>query len=109
MIGGCSGPANCHSCAIAASIEAIGFCPRAAPTARQSAALGFGRDAMNRIQNHREGGIGSVYDRHSCADGNRRIKAAGAQHLLSLAEAGAADSNVILIGPRATQHNRRGQ
>ena len=27
-------------------------------------ALGFGRDAMNRVQNHKEGGIGSVYDRH---------------------------------------------
>jgi integrase len=25
-------------------------------------ALGFGRDAMNRIQNHKEGGIASVYD-----------------------------------------------
>ncbi len=36
-------------------------------------ALGFGRDAMNRIQNHREGGIASVYDRHSYADENKRI------------------------------------
>ncbi len=26
--------------------------------------LGFGRSAMNRIQNHREGGIADVYDRH---------------------------------------------
>jgi integrase len=26
--------------------------------------LGFGRDAMNRIQNHIEGGIADVYDRH---------------------------------------------
>ena len=26
-------------------------------------ALGFGRDAMNRIQNHKEGGIADVYDR----------------------------------------------
>jgi hypothetical protein len=26
--------------------------------------LGFGRDAMNRVQNHREGGIADVYDRH---------------------------------------------
>ena len=33
-------------------------------------ALGFGRDAMNRIQNHREGGIASVYDRHQYADEN---------------------------------------
>jgi len=27
--------------------------------------LGLGREAMNRIQNHLDGGIGSVYDRHS--------------------------------------------
>jgi integrase len=26
--------------------------------------LKFGRPAMNRIENHKEGGIGSVYDRH---------------------------------------------
>ena len=30
-------------------------------------ALGYGRDAMNRIQNHKEGGIASVYDRHGYA------------------------------------------
>jgi integrase len=32
------------------------------------ASLGFGRDALNRVTNHREGGIASVYDRHSYAD-----------------------------------------
>ena len=32
--------------------------------------LGHGRDAMNRIQNHREGGIADVYDRHSYEDEN---------------------------------------
>ena len=36
--------------------------------------LGFGRDAMNRIQNHKEGGIASVYDRHNYADEMRRIQ-----------------------------------
>ena len=35
--------------------------------------LSFGRDAMNRIQNHREGGIASVYDRHGYAEENQRI------------------------------------
>src|SRR5262249_30883427 len=35
--------------------------------------LGFGRDAMNRIQNHREGGITDTYDRHEYADENKRI------------------------------------
>lgn len=37
--------------------------------------LGFTRDAMNRIQNHREGGIGSVYDQHEYADEARKIQA----------------------------------
>jgi len=35
-------------------------------------ALGFGRDAMNRIQNHKKGGIGSVYDRHRYSAETRR-------------------------------------
>jgi integrase len=38
--------------------------------------LGFSRDAMNRIQNHREGGIGSVYDQNEYADEARRVQAA---------------------------------
>jgi integrase len=49
-------------------------------------ALGFGRDAMNRIQNHADGGIASVYDRHSYADENKRIMEAVADHIMSLAE-----------------------
>ena len=47
-------------------------------------ALGFGRDAMNRIQNHREGGIADVYDRHEYAEENRRMMEAVASHLISL-------------------------
>jgi hypothetical protein len=35
--------------------------------------LGFGRPAMNRIQNHREGGISSVYDRFEYAAENQKI------------------------------------
>ena len=35
--------------------------------------LGFGRDAMNRIQNHKDGGIASVYDRYEYAEEDRRI------------------------------------
>jgi integrase len=64
------------------------------------AALGFGRDAMNRVQNHKDGGIGSIYDRHSYADENRRVMEAVAQRLVSLAEGGAADSKVVQIGTR---------
>jgi integrase len=48
--------------------------------------LGFGRDAMNRIQNHIEGGIADVYDRHEYADENQRIMEAVAQHIIDLAE-----------------------
>jgi integrase len=44
--------------------------------------LGFGRDAMNRLTNHREGGIASVYDRHAYADENKRIMEAVALRLL---------------------------
>jgi integrase len=56
--------------------------------------LGFGRDAMNRIQNHKEGGIASVYDRHQYSDENRRVMEAIAAHLLLLAQ-GRNATNVI--------------
>jgi integrase len=56
--------------------------------------LGFGRDCMNRIQNHKDGGIGSVYDRHHYADENRRAMEAVAGHIVDLAE-GRAAGNVI--------------
>jgi integrase len=42
-------------------------------------ALGFGRDAMNRIQNHKEGGIASVYDRHGYAEETKRVMEASQQ------------------------------
>jgi integrase len=56
--------------------------------------LGFGRDAMNRIQNHKEGGIASVYDRHGYAGENKKIMEAVADCLMSLAE-GRVDDKVI--------------
>ncbi len=55
--------------------------------------LGFGRDAMNRIQNHVEGGIADVYDRFNYADENKRVMEAVAAHLMSLAT-GQRSSNV---------------
>jgi integrase len=58
--------------------------------------LGFGRDAMNRIQNHKEGGIASVYDRHQYADENKRIMQTVATHLLTLACGDDPTTNVIL-------------
>jgi integrase len=50
--------------------------------------MGFGRDAMNRIQNHREGGIGSVYDRHQYAEENQSVMEAVAAKIVALAAAG---------------------
>ena len=57
--------------------------------------LGFGRDAMNRIQNHREGGIGSVYDRHQYAGENKRVMEAVANRIASLVNGDEATTNVI--------------
>ena len=60
-------------------------------------ALGYGRDAMNRVQNHKEGGIASVYDRHQYADENKRVMESVASRLLVLAEGAATISNVVSI------------
>ena len=60
------------------------------------ASLGFGRDAMNRIQNHAVGGIASVYDRHQYADENKKIMEAVASKILSLIEGGG--SNNVIAG-----------
>ena len=60
--------------------------------------LGFGRDAMNRIQNHREGGIASVYDRHQYADENKQIIEAVAARIMALANGKPEASNVVHMG-----------
>jgi integrase len=57
-------------------------------------ALGFGRDAMNRIQNHIEGGISDVYDRHRYEDENKRVMEATAGRIIALVEA-RADGKVV--------------
>ena len=41
---------------------------------------------MNRIQNHKEGGIASVYDRHEYADENKRVMEAVAARIMTLVE-----------------------
>jgi integrase len=58
-------------------------------------ALGFGRDAMNRIQNHREGGIASVYDRHGYAEETKRVMEAVASKIIALAEGRSAGGKVV--------------
>ena len=58
--------------------------------------LGHGRAAMNRIQNHKEGGIGSVYDRFEYSDENKRVMETVAAHLLMLARGDDGRSNVVI-------------
>jgi integrase len=58
--------------------------------------LGFGRDALNRVTNHREGGIASVYDRHGYADENKRVMEATAARIMALVE-GCSAGNVVHI------------
>jgi integrase len=53
--------------------------------------LGFGRDAMNRIQNHVEGGIGAIYDRHAYSDENKKIMEDVAAFIMSLVKVGPSD------------------
>jgi len=59
--------------------------------------LGFGREAMNRIQNHVEGGIGSVYDRYSYAEENQRVMEAVAAEIVRLAEGRPAEPKVVAL------------
>lgn len=56
--------------------------------------LGFGREAMNRVQNHIEGGIASVYDRHGYAEENKRIMEAVADRIMSIVR-GEKERNVV--------------
>jgi integrase len=50
--------------------------------------LGFSRDAMDRVSNHREGGVRDVYDRHTYAEENRRVMETVARHIITIAEDG---------------------
>ena len=49
-------------------------------------ALGFGRDAMNRIQNHKEGGIADTYDRYRYEREIKQIMQAVAAKIMALVE-----------------------
>jgi integrase len=61
--------------------------------------LGFGRDAMNRIQNHADGGIASVYDRHTYTQENQTIMETVAARIMQLVEGTA--GNVVPFGRNA--------
>jgi integrase len=56
---------------------------------------GFGRDAMNRIQNHKEGGNADVYDQHQYADENKKIMEAVASRIAQLIDGG--PDNVVAL------------
>jgi integrase len=58
-------------------------------------ALGFGRDAMNRIQNHKEGGIASIYDRHGYSEETKHVMEAVASRIMSVAEGDSQIDNVL--------------
>ena len=52
---------------------------------------------MNRVQNHKEGGIASVYDRHGYSDENKRVMESVAAHIIGLAEGRATTANVVAL------------
>ena len=58
--------------------------------------LGFGRDAMDRVANHKTSKVTDVYDRHGYGEEDKRIMAAVARHLQALV-AGAETGNVISL------------
>ena len=56
---------------------------------------------MNRIQNHKEGGIADVYDRADYGPEIRRVMEAVASHLMTIVT-GKVDDNVVVLRPSAT-------
>jgi integrase len=54
--------------------------------------LGHGRDCMNRLTNHVEGGIAGVYDRYAYEEENRKVMESVADHFMRLAYP---DANVV--------------
>jgi integrase len=60
--------------------------------------LKFGRDAMDRIANHKEDEVTDIYDRYSYAEEDKGIMKTLGRHILALAGAGAgAGDNVVEI------------
>jgi integrase len=59
------------------------------------ASLGFGRAAVDRILNHRDGGVGSIYDRYGYAEEDKRIMEMVASEIVRLAEGRPPSSNII--------------
>jgi integrase len=68
-------------------------------------ALGFGRDAMNRVTNHIEGGIADVYDRHEYETENKTIMETVAQRIIAIATGADTDKVVPMRGRNTTHGN----
>jgi integrase len=64
------------------------------------ASLGFGRDAMNRVQNHREGGIADTYDLYKYAPENQKVMEAVASKIMALVKGGITDNVITATFPR---------
>jgi integrase len=58
-------------------------------------ALGFGRDAMDRVLNHRSKSISTVYDRHGYGAEDQRIMESVASQMMELVQ-GATTGNVVV-------------
>lgn len=48
--------------------------------------MGFGREAMDRIENHRDSSVGSIYDRHAYAEEDKQIMEAVAARIMARVE-----------------------
>jgi hypothetical protein len=59
--------------------------------------LGFGREAMHRLTNHREGGVGDIYDRHQYGPENQRAMESVSSHILAIAEGRKLADNVFVL------------
>jgi integrase len=64
--------------------------------------MGFGRVAMDRVLNHKDQGIGSVYDRHGYSEENMKLMNAVASEILALAT-GEKEDNVIRFAKSTKQ------
>lgn len=60
--------------------------------------LGFGRDALNRVTNHKEGGIASVYDRFHYSEENKRVMETVSAQIMALVEGRAETGKVVTFG-----------
>jgi integrase len=62
--------------------------------------LGYGRDVLNRLTNHKDGGIASVYDRHGYADENRAAMERVSARIMALVERRTDKAGKKIVYPR---------